>query len=143
LEVNVMDIKRILETMSYAVVIALMMGGISVAEPIGDWNMNANGWLVTLNIASVDAQGKLAGTMSEGGIVHNIVGSWNEDQKKIVFMRIRDPQNPAVSQLFIGYFFQTPRVPGAGDNVVQYLTGYFEEATGAIGGWYAQREIVG
>lgn len=137
-----METERILVIVSFAVVIALVMSGISVAQPIGDWDGNLNGWPVNLNIASVDSEGRLAGSITDGGVTHSIVGSWDEDQKKIVFMRIRDPQNAAISQLFTGYYFQYPRTPGGGDNVDQYLTGYFQEATGYVGGWFAHRNIV-
>src|SRR6266849_8908633 len=73
----------------------------------GRWEMIANRFSVSLNITSVDAQGILTGTIVEGTRTDQVKGFWDEQAKRIVF--VRTINNPSTIQVFTGYLFD----PGA------------------------------
>ena len=113
---------------------------------IAIWNINANGHEGQLNIASVDPQGNLSGTV----FGNPIQGFWDEDAQKITFMRIINASDPSLTQIYTGFRFQNPITPGAGEDVTQTLTGFFEAFSGSgataqsnLFGWFAQMKLIG
>ena len=96
----------------------------------GTWSMNGNGHLGQLIINSVDAQGKLNGTVYGQAIE----GFWDDRSQKITFIRVTSTTDPSRLQIYTGFQFKTPPNPGGGQNFSYTLSGYFEAfaGTGAV-----------
>ena len=112
----------------------------------GTWSMNGNGHLGQLIINSVDAQGKLNGTVYGQAIE----GFWDDRSQKITFIRVTSTTDPSRLQIYTGFQFKTPPNPGGGQNFSYTLSGYFEAfaGTGAVAhrtlyGWYASVNVIG
>jgi len=112
----------------------------------GVWNINANGFEGQLNIASVDAQGNLNGTV----FGNPIRGFWDENAQKITFLRVINAADPTTLQVFTGFRFQNPQNPEPGRNVTHTLAVFFEAFSGtgataqrSLFGWFAQVVVVG
>src|SRR5262249_2769822 len=69
--------------------------------PVGEWDLNANGFKGILKVAAVDAQGNLNATV----FGNQVAGFWDEEAKALVFVRPSDPNNPATFQFYTGYLF--------------------------------------
>ncbi len=83
------------------------------------WDMLANGFAVKFHPKTIDANGNLKGTIVDGAKTHPIEGFWNEEARKITFLRIVDPAKPSTVQVYTGYL--------AGEN---QLAGTFEAFSG-------------
>ena len=109
------------------------------SDPVGTWDVNANGFKGVLSIPSIDAQGNLAATSTIFG--QRILGFWNASTQMLTFMRITTASDPTTFQVFTGYLMQ----PQPGTGFVVSLAGSFEAFVGTGGsaqrplyGWYAQ-----
>jgi hypothetical protein len=125
-----------------------------MANPVGQWHINANGFKGTLNINS-DGAGNLTGTVDiDAGCTDTLQGVWSETAQEIVFDRIRKQgQTTTWIQTYTGYMFLTkePIFQGQGppepNPSFRLLTGYFEAlGTGASPGrprfgWVARQNI--
>jgi hypothetical protein len=125
-----------------------------MADPVGTWHINANGFKGTLSIAS-DGSGNLSGTIDiDVGVTDTLQGVWSETAQEIVFDRIRKQHGNVVwIQTYTGYLFLTkePIFQGQGapepNPSFRLLTGYFEAlGTGASPGrprfgWVARQNI--
>ncbi len=107
----------------------------------GKWDINGNGAEGTLVIQGVDGQGRLQGTV----FGQKLVGWWDEEDKRITFLRVSDPANPASFQTFSGYHWDEEK----GFGRIHYLAGSFETYAGGGGsakrptyGWYAQISVL-
>ncbi|MFY9561420.1 MAG: hypothetical protein WAQ52_14400 [Terriglobales bacterium] len=114
----------------------------------GNWDIIANGFQGRLNITSVDAQGNLSGTWVEGTQTSQIQGYWDEDGKRITFVRTLG--NPSTFQVFTGYLFDPGATFCQGGEFRQMMAGSFEffSSTGGkaarnVGGWAARFCVVG
>lgn len=110
-------------------------------EAIGTWELNANGYNGTLEIPNIDAAGRLVGATVFG---NNIIGFWDEEAKKITFLRSTKVGDHSADQIFTGYYFTSG--PEGPYKSVNYLTGSFEAFEGAGGtanrvlfGWFARQ----
>jgi hypothetical protein len=110
-------------------------------EAIGLWELNANGHIGSLDIPDIDAAGRLVGATAFGD---TIIGFWDEEAKKITFLRPTSAGNHSADQVFTGYYFASG--PEATFKSVLYLTGSFEafEGTGGTAnrvlfGWFARQ----
>jgi hypothetical protein len=115
---------------------------------LGFWAFNANGYNATLNIASVDPQGNVTGTLTFGTEIPsqlNNVAVWNDTAQVLTFIRIPNPADPSTFQIYTGYLFQAEVTqPNSG----QMLAGSFIAFPGSGGsasrsvfGWFAQFPI--
>ena len=125
-----------------------------MADPVGQWHIDANGFKGTLKINS-DGAGNLSGTIDiDIGITDTLQGVWSEAAQEIVFDRIRKQgQTITWIQTYTGYMFLTkePIFGGQGppepNPSFRLLTGYFEAlGTGASPGrprfgWVARQNI--
>jgi hypothetical protein len=68
----------------------------------GIWNINANGFLGTLNVQSVDPAGRLSGTIFN----NPMIGFWNEPSRCLTIIRIPAPGDPSQMQIYSGYLIQ-------------------------------------
>lgn len=100
----------------------------------GTWKINANGFKGNLEIAPVDAQGRVSGTV----FGNPIRGFWDEDAKRITFMRIPNASVPSSIQVYTGYMFRN----SLGSDAEFTLAGYFESFSGT-GSTTAQRNVFG
>ncbi len=110
-------------------------------EAIGLWELNANGYTGWLDIPNIDAAGVLVGAKAFGD---TIIGFWDEEAKKITFLRSTQSGNHSGDQVFTGYYFASG--PEATFKSVIYLTGSFKafgDAGGAanriVFGWFARQ----
>lgn len=110
--------------------------------PTGTWNINQNSHKGKLIITSVDAAGKVSGTV----FGNTIQGFWDEDAKKITLMRIINAANPSTIQILTGYMFRN----SSGSDAEFTLAGSFEAFSGTGGtaqrhvfGWYATKFVIG
>src|SRR5438874_1669132 len=92
----------------------------------GNWNIDGNGSRGTLAIQGVDAQGRLNATVYG----QRVVGWWDEDDRRITFLRLINPNDPTSFQSFSGYAWDDPPGPSVH---VYYLAGSFETYAGAGG----------
>jgi hypothetical protein len=110
-----------------------------MANPVGTWQINANGFRGDLVISSVDPQGNLTGTI----FGDPVVGFWNETAQKIIFARSTGGGGFAALQIYTGFHFDAnqPLFPAGG--TVQppappfqfrMLVGSFEALSGGSGG---------
>jgi hypothetical protein len=77
------------------------------SEVLGDWVINANGYIGNLNISSVDVNGNLRG-------IYNslpIFGYYDGISKKIIFMLIVSYYDLTRNQIYTGYLFTGPYTP--------------------------------
>jgi hypothetical protein len=149
-----LDRRRLLQAVGASSFAGLALGAGAVPEGAGaqapptlrtgSWNINGNGYEDVLRIDGVSAQGKVSGT----AYGQPIDGYWDEDARKLTFIRIIDPTNPSKQQIFTGFWFQNPVNPGAGQNVTHTLAGFFEAFSGTGGsaqrtlyGWFARIEF--
>ena len=102
----------------------------------GNWNINANGSHGVLNIIGVDSQGRLNATVYGD----QVVGWWDEEDRRITFLRQRDGQ---AIQSFSGYTWDE-----AAAHHIHYLAGSFETYAGGGGtaarptyGWFASLAV--
>jgi hypothetical protein len=110
-------------------------------EAKGQWELNANGSKGALIIPDIDAAGRLVGATAFG---NNIIGFWDEEAKKITFLRPTTAADHSADQVFTGYYFVGgPDTPWKS---VIYMTGSFEafEGTGGTAnrvlfGWLARQ----
>jgi hypothetical protein len=125
-----------------------------MADPVGQWQFNANGYRGTLTITS-DGAGNLSGTVDYGiGVILTIQGVWSEVAQEIVFQLTEKQGNTIINvQSFTGHLFSSnePILGGYGRPVVPttflVLSGSYE----AIGsgakpghprfGWIAGQHI--
>jgi hypothetical protein len=112
-------------------------------EAIGTWELIANGHKGTLTIPNIDAAGRLSGAKAFG---NNIIGFWDEDAKKITFLRATKSGDASGDQVFTGYYFASG--PEEQFALVNYLTGSFEAFEGTGGsanrvlyGWFAKQGV--
>jgi hypothetical protein len=108
----------------------------------GNWNIDGNGSHGILAIQGVDAQGRLNATVYG----QRVVGWWDEEDRRITFLRLIDPHDPTSFQSFSGYAWDEQ----SGPDRDYYLAGSFETYAGAGGtaakptyGWFAHLHIVG
>jgi hypothetical protein len=104
-----------------------------MADPVGGWNINANGFKGTLQIDS-DGSGHLSGTVAfDGNPTNTLDGEWNEVAQEVNFRR----RGPQTLQTYTGYLFMTQEPilesEGPGPRPVRVLAGFFE-GTGATPG---------
>jgi hypothetical protein len=107
--------------------------------PTGIWDVYANNNdRGQFNIVSIDAQGKVSGTV----FGNQIFGFWDDVAKKLTFMRIINSADPSTFQIYTGYYFRNR--PGEGYRSYT-LTGFFEAFSGtgataqrSLYGWYAR-----
>src|SRR5438105_146312 len=93
----------------------------------GEWTIDANGFLGQLNIVSIDGAGNLSGTVYGDPIV----GFWDDDAKKITFIRVINPLDPLSFQIYTGFFFVDPLFWAGNQGDISYtLAGYFEAFSG-------------
>ncbi|SRR6266508_4943686 len=105
-----------------------------------NWEINANGAHGALNITSIDAQGRLQGMV----FGQKLVGWWDDEDQRMAFLRIGDPNDPASCQSFIGYAW-TKGSPGV---TTFFLAGSFDTYAGGGGsakrpsyGWFASVQV--
>jgi len=110
--------------------------------PVGTWKINGNGFKGELVIASVDAQGKVSGTVYG----NPIQGFWDEDARRITFTRGNNATSPSRVQIYTSYMFRN----NAGSDSEFTLAGYFEAFSGMGGtaqrnvfGWFATIFVIG
>jgi hypothetical protein len=117
--------------------------------PLGDWDIDGNGFRGTLTINGVDGAGNLdASVVFESPQVQQVIGFWDEPSQKITFVRVINQNDPSSNQIYTGFRFDNER-----DHLTDRthtLTGYFEafQGTGAVAarvlyGWVASITVVG
>jgi hypothetical protein len=114
----------------------------AVALPAGQWEIHKNGYIGTLSINSVGADGVVTGTLeAPPDPPHDITGLYNERTGTLTFYRIINPQDPASIQTYVGIVFRDGS-PFAG--TPDRLAGYFIGLPAGGGnseqnvwGWYA------
>lgn len=125
-----------------------------MADPVGQWHIDANGFKGTLNITS-DGAGHLSGTIDiDIGITDTLQGVWSEAAQEIVFDRIRKQGQSIIwIQTYTGYMFLTKEPifgsqgPPEPNPSFRLLTGYFEALGTGAGpgrprfGWVARQNI--
>jgi hypothetical protein len=113
----------------------------------GTWKIVNNGFPGDL-VLRVDSNGRVSGTVYG----QEIFGFWDEDAKKIIFVRIINRADPTSYQIFTGFLF-TPAYrlnTGQSGEVAWMLAGYFEAFSGSgataqriLYGWHAKHARVG
>jgi hypothetical protein len=124
-----------------------------MADPIGLWHINANGFKGTLNIKS-DGAGNLSGTVDiDLGFTDALLGVWSDGDQEIMFNRVITRGGNTVIQSYTGYLFLTKEPIFMGQNAPEpnpdfrLLTGYFSgiDAGSFPGrprfGWAARQNI--
>ncbi len=115
---------------------------------LGIWSLNANGSQAALNIANVDPQGNVTGTVTFGTEAPSPldnVAIWNDTTKEITFIRQSTLGDPSTFQIYTGcWFLLDPTQP----NGTQMLAGTFIAFPGSgatasrnVGGWIASFPI--
>lgn len=109
------------------------------------WTLNGNGHIGKL-IVSYTTQGSVTGSIYNPN--EQIIGFWDNNSQKIIFMRISNPSDPSSFQVYTGYLFKDVRQFDGSQKCYQTLTGSFLTPAGAGGsatkneyGWYAQTPI--
>lgn len=102
------------------------------ALKLGNWKINGNGFEGVLAIKEIDANGNIKG--GSKAFDNEIIGFWDEDSRKITFMRLVDKTNPSTFQVYTGYLMKN----------LTTIAGSFEgfQGTGAtakrsVFGWFA------
>jgi hypothetical protein len=125
-----------------------------MADPVGSWHIDANGFKGTLNIAS-DGAGCLSGTIDiDVGVTDTLQGVWSETAQEIVFDRLRKQGGTiAWLQTYTDCLFLTKESIFAGHGApepnpdIRLLAGFFEAiGTGASPGrarfgWVARQNF--
>jgi hypothetical protein len=117
--------------------------------PLGNWDIDGNGFRGTLAINGVDGRGNLdASVVFESSEVQQAIGFWDEASQKITFVRVINQDDPSANQVYTGFRFDNER-----DHLTDRthtLAGYFEafQGTGAVAsrvlyGWVAGITVVG
>ena len=101
--------------------------------PTGSWEIDANGYVGELEIKSI-TNGRLTGTV----LGNPIDGFWSNSMKRIVFMRVIDPNDASTLQVFTGYYWRELQPPPIGTS---FLAGFFEAFQGS--GGTAKRSVFG
>ena len=109
-----------------------------------NWTLNANGHQDALRF-SYTPQGSVSGIMYDD----RIIGFWDHNSQKIIFMRLDNPSDPASFQIYTGFLFKDTGQNSLGSPLCyQTLSGSFLTPAGAGGsatrneyGWYAQSPI--
>jgi hypothetical protein len=65
----------------------------------GQWDVNAHGFLGTLNIQGVDPAGRVTGTLFD----NQMLGFWDEPARCLTVIRIINPADTSTWQIFTGY----------------------------------------
>src|SRR5262249_3763229 len=123
------------------------MGGLTMAAPVGQWHINANGFKGTLDITA-DPAGHLSGSINlDGRVTAGPQGRWNEIAQEVTFHRVRGGN---FFQTYTGYLFTTKEPIFAGQGppepnpTFRMLAGSFE-SLGTPGrprfGWVARQNI--
>jgi hypothetical protein len=114
----------------------------AVALPTGEWEIHENGYIGTLRIDSVDAQGVVTGTLEvPPDPSHTITGLYNERTGTLTFYRIINQQDPSSIQTYVGIVFRDGSpFEGTPDRLAGYFIGL--PAGGGnrdqnVWGWYA------
>jgi hypothetical protein len=110
-----------------------------------NWTVNANGHQDTLRF-SYTSQGSVSGFMYGD----RIIGFWDHNSQKIIFMRLDNPSDPTSFQIYTGFLFKDTTTNSLGNPLCyQTLSGSFLTPAGAGGsatrneyGWYAQSETL-
>jgi hypothetical protein len=105
------------------------------------WTVNGNGHIDKLTF-SYTPQGSISGTMYGD----RIIGFWDHNSQKIIFMRLDNPSDPSSFQTYTGFLFKDAKENPQGSPLCyQILSGSFLTPAGAGGsanrnefGWYAQ-----
>ena len=116
-----------------------------MALPLGDWNINGNGYTGVLHIAS-ENNGAVTGTLTMANEppdqLNNNIAFWNDTSKELTFIRVINPADPSSFQIYMGFLF--PENHAQPNNGQSELAGYFEAFTDAGGlpsrslfGWFA------
>jgi hypothetical protein len=108
----------------------------------GTWQVDGNGSRGDLIIQGIDSRGRVSGTIYG----QSINGWWDEDARRITFLRVPNQQDPRSEQTFDGYAWDEP----AGADTDFFLAGSFETYAGGGGsakrptyGWFARMHRVG
>jgi hypothetical protein len=101
--------------------------------PTGSWNVNGNGFLGTLSIDSIDANGNVSGTVFN----ERMQGFWDESAQKLTFTRVINQADPSTMQIYTGCMFQnanTFTIAGT----FQAFSGTGANPMRSVFGWFAQ-----
>lgn len=98
---------------------------------IGNWKINANGAEGVLVIKQIDASNNLTGSTVYG---NEIIGFWDEDSRKITFIRVVDKSNPSTFQIFTGYLMDNKTTIAGSFGAFQGTGG---TAQRSVFGWFA------
>jgi hypothetical protein len=138
------DMKRI-ATIGLLLFCTQVHSSLAAELPLGDWNIDGNGFPGVLHISAVSPQGTLTGTVYG----QPILGTWDGAANRIVFMRVINRARPDTFQIFTGYLFGD-RVRPVDITRTFTLTGSFQAfaGTGAsaqvnVFGWFAQQSSGG
>ena len=109
-----------------------------------NWTVNANGYIEGLRF-SYTPEGSVIGTI----FGDRIIGFWDHNSQKILFMRLANPSDPTSFQIYTGFLFKNTTTNSLGMPLCyQTLSGSFLTPAGAGGsatrneyGWYAQSPI--
>jgi hypothetical protein len=100
---------------------------------LGTWNMNLNGHQGTLSFDSVDAEGKVTGTINSDTFNLPVTGLWDNTSSTLSFspnlVVVDDPAGPMAfpwKWFFKGVLFSTPFDPEPGQDIEWTLVGFFE-----------------
>lgn len=110
-----------------------------------NWTLNANGHIDGLRF-SYTSQGSVSGIMFDDD---RILGFWDHNSQKIIFIRLDNPSDPTSFQIYTGFLFKDTTTNSLGMPLCyQTLSGSFLTPAGAGGsatrneyGWYAQSPI--
>jgi hypothetical protein len=76
------------------------------------WDMLSNGFKAKFHPQSIDANGNLKGVILEGTKSQPIEGFWNEDAKRVTFLRVIDAAKPSTAQVYTGYLMGDNQLAG-------------------------------
>ena len=94
-----------------------------------NWTVNANGHQDTLRF-SYTPQGSVSGIMYDD----RIIGFWDHNSQKIIFMRLDNPSDPTSFQIYTGFLFKDTTTNSLGTPLCyQTLSGSFLTPAGAGG----------
>jgi hypothetical protein len=94
--------------------------------PPGNWLINSNGFEGYLVIDSVDAAGRVEGSLMLIGASH-VSGFWNEGTQELVFAPVAPEGAGIVLPIFYrGYLFSSPATLQPGQDFIWNLSGFFQ-----------------
>jgi hypothetical protein len=76
------------------------------------WEMVANGFSMKFHPKSIDGSGNLKGEIVHGSKTQSIEGFWNEDARRVTFLRVIDPAKPSTAQVYTGYLADEGQLAG-------------------------------